>query len=415
MGKASFGDLPPEERLLLLCARPVLDASGEQALAGLLGIEIDWARVLEAARTHYIEPLLARHVLGHGRPGLPDRVRSALQARRREIAMESLQIVAAQQQLVQRVLAPLRVSHAFIKGPALAQAYYGDVAWRRCRDIDVLIEPARIAEVGEALAASGHEITNAAWTTFRQRRLAAFSRYCSALEMRSPMGVLVELHRTADSTGCIFSSHELLARAVHVDDAKFGWRMLAPDDMFVYVCYHHARHAWGSLHWCADLDAMTRHASFDLAAVRARARAHALEATVEEALRLNEDLLCLATGRNLPAGRPPSRFLEDCAAALAASLRPAPTEAPREAATVTPVEQHHAEREPDFQYDWQSSPRYRRRFELLRWKPTANDVNAWPLPLALHWAYYFIRPVRIALARVRALARVGHGAASEGR
>lgn len=394
--------LSNEQRLLLLCARTVLDPEEQQCLVQLLAGELDWPALLAAAERHYIEPLLARHLLGLEARSVPSQARSVLLDRQRALAMECLQLVGVQQQLVEQVLAPRGVRHAFAKGAALAQAYYGDPAGRRCRDIDVLLDAQRIGEVGEALAAMGFEVANAAWSSFRQRRLDSFSRYCSALEMRSPRGVLVELHRSIDATGCIFDSGELLERATLTAGARYPWRSLCPADMFVYLCYHHARHRWSSLHWCADLEAMSRHPSFDAEAVERLAASFALESTVVEARRLAEDLRQLALGCPTAAERPASRFLDDCLESLRAAFVDSGARwdvwpAIQAAGERTAVGEH----EPDFQYPWQSSARYRRRFRRLRWRPSSNDVNAWPLPLALHWLYFLIRPLRITLARLR--------------
>lgn len=399
--------LAPQARLLLLCARLSMDQKGREAIASLPIEAQDWPNLLTAADAHYIVPMLSRHLLGSASVTLPAAAREQLRDLQRRCAMQALQLVRAQQQLVEDVFRPRGIEHAFFKGAALAQHYYGDPAQRQYRDIDVLVEAGRLAEAGEALLALGYEITNPTWGPFRQRQLAAFCRYHSALELRSPQGVLVELHRTIDSTGCIFSSRQLLAAAISPPLGRYRWRMLAASDLFVYLCYHHSRHRWSSLHWCADLDAVTGHPDFDLAEVRRRASALALEATVEEALQLHRDLRSLALGDVIGVERPPSRFLPDCLAAVVAALSSPGDPLPQGSLPdMVPLESG-SEREPDFLYSWQFSPRYRRRFRLFRWRPSANDVNAWPLPLSLHWLYYLLRPARIGLRRLMAAIRGG--------
>lgn len=395
-----------ESRVLFLCSRLGLDAEASQALDDVLVQEIKWPEVLEAGEAHYIVPLLARHLLAGARSGIPRPIVTELRDRQLRCTMRALQLIRVQQQLVEAVFQPLGVEYAFFKGAALAQRYYGDPAQRQYRDVDVLVDARRIAEVGEMLLTLGYSVSNPAWSDFRQRELAAFCRYHSALEMLSPHGVLVELHRTIDGTGCIFSARQLLAASSVPAGGRYAWRMLAPSEMFVYLCYHHARHRWSSLHWCADLDALMRHPDFDLASVRKCAAAVALESTLEEALKLHADLHLIALGHDLPAGRRHSLFLDDCLAAIRDETQPQREEAGLITESSDAATGADAEREPDFHYPWQFSPRYRRRFKLLRWRPSANDVNAWPLPLALHWLYYFVRPVRIGLERLTSMVRI---------
>jgi len=395
--------LAPEARLLILCSRLTLDADCERVVDHLLAQELDWSALLAAADAHYIVPLLARHLLAQDR--VPPSAHAELRERQRRCAIHALQLVRVQQQLTDVVFAPRSVPHAFFKGAALAQRYYGDAAQRQYRDVDVLVDAGRIAEVGHTLLALGYEVTNPAWETFRQRDLEAFCRYQNALELRSPKGVQVELHKFIDSTGCIFSSPELLSAASVPAGSQYPWRMLAPADMFVYLCYHHARHRWSSLHWCADIEVLMRHPDFDPAAVRRRAAGLALERTLEETVRLGTDLRLRALGNPAAPDRLPSLFLHDCLASVQQLLPNGAGAAAVGIEDASPLTTPGAEREPDFLYDWQFSARYRRRFRLRRWQPSVNDVNAWPLPLRLHWMYYLMRPIRIAGVRLLALFR----------
>ncbi|MGQ0799770.1 MAG: nucleotidyltransferase domain-containing protein [Pseudomarimonas sp.] len=382
--------LSNEARLLVVCARPDLNEQAANALQDLLAQPLDWSAVLAAAEANYIVPLLARHLARSGAACIPDSVQQQLRDLQRKNAMVSLQLVRLQQMLVEQIFVPRGIEHAFFKGAALAQTYYGDPAQRQYRDIDVLVAADRIAEAGQALLDLGFEVSNADWQDFKVRDLRAFCRYHGALELRSPQGAQIELHKTLDSTGCIFSPAEILRAASITKDSHYPWRTLDPADLLVYVCYHHARHRWSSLHWCADLEALSASPLIDLDLVLRKASDLALTKTLEQALRLRDDLLAVAVDGS--AAAPTSLFFADCMAALDASLDPSPSE--------LPTQLEGAKSEPDFSYEWQFSERYRRRFSRLRWTPSSNDVNAWPLPNGLHWLYFLTRPWRIAWQRL---------------
>jgi len=389
--------LSAEARLLLICARLELDTELRVALDELLQHELDWSRILDAAQDHCIIPLVARHLSHRAGERVPDVARRDLEVRQRQCAMRSLLIGAVQQEVSNEILIPLGAPHVFIKGAALAQRYYGDPALRQYRDIDVLVASSHLASTTLAMMERGYTITNPAWAHFKLHLPAAFCRYVSAVELRSPRGVLVELHRTLDSTGCIFSSTEVLRSAVLHAGPRVSWPVPPTNELFVYLCYHHGRHCWSSLHWCADIEVLAGYSDFKLAEIHRYASRLALGVTVDETLLLAEDLRRLAFGGNLDHAR--SRFLPECIRALGESL------GENEALDgFLDSKSDNPAGEPDFNFPWQISWRYRLRLMLSRWLPDENDVNAMPLPLPLHGLYYLSRPWRVLWIRLKTLA-----------
>ncbi|HSP55886.1 MAG TPA: hypothetical protein VLS25_09895, partial [Dehalococcoidia bacterium] len=53
---------PSEEEVLLLCARTRMDEGKAQRLQQLLGENLDWDYLLEAATLHCVMPLMYRHL-----------------------------------------------------------------------------------------------------------------------------------------------------------------------------------------------------------------------------------------------------------------------------------------------------------------------------------------------------------------
>lgn len=380
---------PP--RILLICARPSLGSVHAGALRELLQQPVDWDGVLRGARRNFMAVLLRQHLQKHAADLMPPAVVQALDQMRRQNALKALEIARIERLLVDEILSPAQVRHVFFKGAGLSAQYYGGRYIRQYRDIDVLIDPAKLVAVGEALIRRGYRIYNHEWEKFHVKDVAAFCQYNSALELCSPTGVILELHRMLDNSGCVFATRDVLDRAHTTSIGDQQLQTLPCADLFVYICFHHSRHLWSSLHWCADLEALTAHPDFNDSHVKSLASRLGLTATVEESLQLRADLERLALDGCLASFAGASRFLPDCLAALRKSTLPV-----AEGATGAPEERH---REPDFLHDWQKTLGYRWRFLMSRLHPSANDFNAWPLPARWRWLYYLLKPLRVLKSR----------------
>jgi hypothetical protein len=379
--------LDPAARLLLLCARPELRPAMRPVLRELVTRQPDWERLIAAARCNFIVVLLRKHLIEHAAELLPNAVAQELDRLRTINAARSLEIVRMQRLLASKVLRQKHARHAFFKGATLSHQYYGDTYLRQYRDVDLLLDRNTLVAVGTELIREGYSITKPTWCAVED--FDAYFRFNQVLELRSPSGISVELHRTLDKSGCIFPNEEFLAASVtrQVDGAEL--QVLPSTELFVYLCFHHSKHRWSCLHWCADLDAFLRHPDLDHTKVDALARRLGLSATVDESLKLRLDLEKLALYGELPPEHASSRLLDDCISALNHSLGKAGT----------PPATGRG-REPDFAYPWQKTRAYRWRVLRARLHPAAYDYYAWPLPTKWHWLYYFVKPLRVLWSRL---------------
>lgn len=199
------------------------------------------------------------------------------------------------------------------------------------------------------------------------------------------------------NSGCVFSTREYLSSSVARQVNGTQLRILSCTELFVYVCFHHSKRRWSSLHWCADLDAFWQHSEMDNPRVLDLAGSLGLIPTIQQSWSLRVDLEELALRGELSSGPANSRFLIDCLKALKLSTGNQGTESLPESSEQS--------REPDFPYPWQKSPAYRWRFQMARCHPSAVDYDAWPLPLRWHWLYYLMKPMRVARPRWRRLWR----------
>lgn len=381
--------LQPVEQLLLLCARPVLDAELRRELRRVLGVGVDWNQVLRAAARNFMVVLLRKHVLESAGDMVPAAVVATLNQLRRASALRAMEVMRIQRMLATDLAA---LPHVFFKGATLSSVYYGDPYLRQYRDIDLLLDDGQVATIGRLLVDRGYVVTNGEWEIFKIPDLVAFCRYNAALELRSPSGITVELHRTLDNSGCVLPADEFIDARRPVAFAGTQMNVLPTAELFVYLCFHHARHKWSSLHWCGDLFAFAPEVQREWTRVSALARRLGLERTLTESVQLRQNLDTLARRGCLAVDSTASKFLADWYAALNSS---------------TVIDSGHLEtsvamptREPDFPYLWQKTLSYRWRFQLSRLRPSANDFNAWPLPDRWHWLYYLLKPARVLRQRL---------------
>jgi hypothetical protein len=317
---------------------------------------------------------------------VPAPQRPAFEAAASQARAVSMAMLATQVGIVERVLRPLGVRHAFLKGAALSARHYGDPIVRSVSDIDVLVEARRIPEVVARLVEQGWRMSSPFW---KGQPLPLFARFTSVIELDAPDGRRVEVHRLVDGSGLVFDPAALLSRAT---TCRMGGReisVLAPDDEFLTTVYHHARHGWSCYHWVADLVSMV---DAGVTAVDAARRDRLLGPTVDAAVALARDVDRLVldgavAGADAGAASP---FLAACLASIDRTTLPTqPT------GLSDPTEM-----EPDFPQAWQRTWWYRVRFTLGRFRPSLTDLDRVPLPPQMVWAYWIVRPLRVLQSRL---------------
>ncbi len=372
--------LTPEEQLLVICARPRLTAALSERLRTLMEKELDWRIVVNGAIQNLIVPLLAHHTLTIESPRLDNDARNLLLAARDQVIIRMMHIAGLRQRLISDYLLALNVQFVELKGDAISRALYGASFIRQYRDIDLLVDESRLLHVAIKLESDGWKVMNKEWDPDQGRTLDVLSKFQAAIEMRHPSGVVVELHRTLDNSGCVFNPSRLLksarnARAIGV---------LPLHEHVAYLCFHHSRHKWESLHWCGDAAAIADMTATEIESIRKFARSHGFESTIDETLKLARNLAEMAeTGESISYGE--SRFLADFLRSLRGSVYP----------EIRDNEADENERQPDYSYAWQRSRWYKMKFAMSLLRPTLNDHNWLPLDPGWRWMYWFTRPIRI--------------------
>ena len=384
--RESTREISREARFALTLSRRVMSDTQVRHARELVALGIDWSRVYLLAVKNNVVPLLLAN-LAEFLPETPREIVELFVRETQRIRLRAMLLYTQLRVVLKDVLWPKSIPFALVKGIGLSRRHYGDPFARHCQDVDLLVHPDRVGDVAEDLIAQGWAVGNASWAG---QPLGTFARYASVVEMVSPEGVRIELHRMLDNSGLIFDSKQLLN---HLDWLEiFGKELpvLNARDEFVYVCFHHTRHGWSCLHWCADLPAMMAAPDFQESILKPALQIPLMRNTVAACVLLAANLHDIASGVDIRSIEHCSPLLDRCLRGIDQSSKAAEELMFGDASEI----------EPDFPFAWQRSLAYRLRFAISRARPNLNDFNAMPLRDSLQWVYWLTRPWRAVLRRL---------------
>lgn len=285
------------------------------------------------------------------------------------------------------------IRHLVLKGSALSQRLYDDLAARDCKDIDIFVDPG-------AWSAAEAAITNLGFSRTHSEPHAANDSWRAALAPKdtsfrsSDRSIELELHdRLFDAPQLLpLSFDDLWYSRTTVEVAGTALPVLSSTEEFLYLCGHGALCAWFRLKWLQDV---ARILAFSTPESRARiveaADAHGVRPMVTSAAMLVERIFelpvdgMLTTAGSTTAERIFNRSCEALAAPAAASNAPSISRLLRMLVMQLGLRR-----------DW----RYRRAV-LDRALLSQNDIDMLRLPPFARGLYYPLRPFLLALRRIR--------------
>lgn len=353
---------------------------------------MDWEKFLRVVRMHRIQGL-AYDAFSRTRVEVPAEVRSHLRTTAARIMRKNL-FLAAEAVRLRDDFDDAGVEVLFIKGTTLAKLAYGSLAIKSAGDIDLLVAREDLETAMSLLARSGYRrvtpdpaLGGANFEHYQRRRKETGW-------LNADKRVAVDLHHALSGSAHILPTLSVQSpRQEVVIDGEEALQTLADAELYSYLCYHGATHAWSRLKWLADLAALL--SARTAADVRSlHASAEALGAGRSSALAL---LLC-------------KRLFElSIAADLLEDLRADPVLARLEKLSLGAIASDWSGGEPheasvvkmgSLLSEFLLLPGWRHRADVARnWWYHAGDRVSLPLPEALAFLYPILR-VPMALIRV---------------
>ena len=139
------------------------------------------------------------------------------------------------------------------KGLVLAQSVYGDMALRQPGDIDLLIHPQDLPKIRDAVRELGYVPRFRAPEHLDKEHLR--SAYECAFDGTAGRNLLeVQWAIQPRFYAVDFDLKGVFDRAVSIEVAGRPVKTPSPEDLFIILSLHAAKHVWGRLIWLCDLE-----------------------------------------------------------------------------------------------------------------------------------------------------------------
>jgi putative nucleotidyltransferase-like protein len=226
-------------------------------LSQALREKLQWDEVFKQAAYHRVLPAL--YAALQGRTEVPASIHSALRARYLRHCQRAMRFSTELAGILQHFEAR-EIPVIAQKGPALAHLLYGDSAVREFGDLDLLVRPADVPRAVGALTELGYE-KNLKLSP-RQEKAYLQSGY-EYVFGRGTERNLIELqwNLLPRFYAVDVKINDLFARSQQHEFDGCRVRMLGPEDQFLFLCVHAAKHQWAQLGMIRDIAATAR---FDL-------------------------------------------------------------------------------------------------------------------------------------------------------
>jgi hypothetical protein len=231
--------------------------------------DLDWTQVLELAEHHGVTPLVYQAL--NTRSGfVPADILDKLRSRYEQTARRNLKFTAELFRILD-CLEAQTIPAIPLKGPVLAATVYGDLALRDFSDLDVLIHSRDVGRAKAALRSLEYVIP----APFSNAEEGAYLDTGYEYTFDGPAGRnLLELQWNILPRfyAVAFDVDELFARSGAVPLCGRTVRALSPEDLFLTLATHAAKHAWVRLHWLRDIAGVVETQRLDWNTVTQRAR-----------------------------------------------------------------------------------------------------------------------------------------------
>ena len=225
-------------RLLSLCLSPGSVPAATRAAASGAHTN-DWDSLIGFAIRQGVAPLLAvrtRHL------SIPVQFRERLEAIYSANSIRNLRFAAEESRLC-AAMASAGLRHWPLKGPGLSEKLYADIGVRQISDLDLLIEPASLAQADALLAELGYRRNT-------QGDIASLSRAQQLMyvcDARSSFTYYLDLHQ-----GLLpYVRRDALAARVFAA----GPGKMSGENQLLYLCANQVTHRFARLRYLCDVTA----------------------------------------------------------------------------------------------------------------------------------------------------------------
>ncbi|MEK3833437.1 nucleotidyltransferase domain-containing protein [Paenibacillus sp. FSL R7-0128] len=211
--------------------------------------EVNWDLFVELNRQHRVYPYLYSRLSKMEEQVIPSDVLEQLKWQYRRNTVQMLQLSGEMSNIAGQ-LAELNIRCLFLKGPVLGQELYGDLSQRTSRDLDFLVPMEQLEDAETLLIRLGYEKEDKFESLLGDWKW----REHHSTFVHPVSNVNLELHWRLGPGPAKEPAFDELWRHSRTS-STFGQnvRYLGPEDLFMFLAVHGARHAWSRLRWLQDI------------------------------------------------------------------------------------------------------------------------------------------------------------------
>lgn len=353
----------------------------------------EWPLILRAAEHHRIAPLMYRNLSRYAADETSPQIRQQLRESALAYTQRNLFLLQRLTWLLD-LLDRHQIRAIPFKGPTLALGAYGDLSLRPCGDLDLLLAPEDlvrakdllVAETFEPLFPTSSRRESAYLASLTGEELLEYLKWQREYHLiRRSDGLNIDLHcGIVPGSFAIGLEHDVFFGDMQT--VKLAGRempQLSPESMLLVLCANGTKDYWSELDRVADVAAViTKNADLNWQSVLDRAEQLSIRRALLLALELSRPLL------NEPL---PSRVLREIE-----SDRAIPTLTAKIRRRWLNCDGRRASAD-SLLFHLQIRDRWSDRFRYFshQFVPTVGDRAAAPLPHALSFLHYVIRPFRL--------------------
>ncbi|MGP8106612.1 MAG: nucleotidyltransferase family protein [Desulfobaccales bacterium] len=251
-------DLPPELRLILSCLRLSPNDLEVQQIEKLSRTASEWHNFLRWVDHHQVAPLVYTNLRRYAGKAVPSSIMRGLRNRFERNAHRGL-ANALELVRLHKLFQENGISVFPLKGSVLALQVYGNLALRHAGDIDLLVNPRHVDLADRLLRERYCRISPGLHLTpYQQKQYYRLKEHL--IYIHDGNNLRFELHTRLLYNRPYFALDlaQLQERARYLIVANASVPAMSPEDNFLYLCDHGARHYWQRLFWLSDLAEIIR-------------------------------------------------------------------------------------------------------------------------------------------------------------
>lgn len=281
-----------EMKLLLLCSIKDVSIQQEEKIRSLVNDDIDWGLFLKLVAKHRIHTLVYSHLTRINSAAVDEKALKTLEQRCQKNLMDAVKQTGELISLA-RLMEANGIRALSLKGPLLARTIYGDIAYRKSKDLDILIPEQDIEKINQLLLANGFKSSDLEVVSSPKQK-AHIIKTSHHFVYQKPTGVIVELHWRDYSESTLFQFDELWRNRRELVLSGQTINVLAADDEFIYLLRHGSIHGYNRLRWLCDIAEIIKSNQLDWSEIVKRAAQLDIMEALVQAVILCDRLLGIA-------------------------------------------------------------------------------------------------------------------------